>query len=93
MPPPSRDSAAAGADQPRQQILQLRQLDLPLPFPRARAPREDVENQLRAIDDFATDPLFNLTKLRRRQLVVENRRRRQTTARIRSPARRAFRCR
>ena len=72
MPPPSRDSAVAGADQPRQQVLQLRELDLQLAFARARAPREDVENQLRAIDDLAADRLLDLAQLRRRQLVVED---------------------
>ena len=50
MPPPSRDRAVRRPDQPRQQVLQLRQLDLPLAFARPRAAREDVENQLRAID-------------------------------------------
>ena len=72
MPPPSRDSAAPGADQPRQQVLQLRQLDLQLAFARPRAPGEDVENQLRAIDDLAADRLLDLPQLRRRQLVVED---------------------
>jgi len=62
----------ARADQPRQQVLQLRELDLQLAFPRPRAPREDVENELRAIDDLAIDLLFDLPQLRRRQLVVED---------------------
>ena len=44
---------AAGADQARQQVLELRQLDLQLAFARARAPGEDVEDELRAIDDLA----------------------------------------
>ena len=72
MPPPSRDSAVAGADEPRQQVLQLRELDLQLAFARPRAAREDVEDQLRAIDDLAADLLFDLAQLRRRQLVVED---------------------
>ena len=38
MPPPSRDSASLDSDQPRQQVLQLRQLDLQLAFARAGAP-------------------------------------------------------
>ena len=45
----------ARADQPRQQVLELRQLDLQLAFPRPRAPREDVEDELRAIDDLAVE--------------------------------------
>ncbi len=62
----------AGADQPRQQVFQLRELDLQLAFARPRAPREDVEDELRAIDDLAADRLFDLPQLRRRQLVVED---------------------
>ena len=72
MPPPSRDSAVARADEPRQQVLQLRQLHLQLAFARSRAPGEDVENQLRPIDDLAADRFLDLPQLRRRQLVVED---------------------
>src|SRR6185369_10608386 len=39
-------------DQSRQQILELGQLDLNLSFSRLCALREDVENQLRSVDDF-----------------------------------------
>src|SRR5439155_3140951 len=53
LPGTSRADAAAeprqrrpGADQPRQQVLELRELDLQLAFARARPPREDVENEL-----------------------------------------------
>ena len=60
------------ADQAREQVFQLRQLDLPLPFACSRAPREDIQNQLRAIDDLPPDPLFDVPELRRRQLVVED---------------------
>ena len=83
----------AGADEARQQVLQLRQLDLPLPFARACAPREDVEDELRAIDHLAVDALFDLAQLRGRQLVVEDHDVRADSARIRPPARRACRCR
>ena len=72
MPPPSRDSAVAGPDEPRQQVFELRELDLQLAFARPRAPREDVENELRAIDDLPADLLFDVPQLRRRQLVVEH---------------------
>ena len=72
MPPPSRDNAVAGAHEPRQQIFQLRELDLQLALARPRAPREDVENELRAIDDLPADLLFDVAELRRRQLVVEH---------------------
>ena len=78
-PGPLRADAAAQprqrlarADQPRQQVFQLRELDLQLAFARAGAPREDVENQLRAIDDLAIEALVQLAQLRRRQLVVED---------------------
>src|SRR5437660_3900703 len=39
--------------QSRQKILQLRQLDLQTAFATARALREDVENELGAIENFA----------------------------------------
>ncbi len=56
----------------RKQVLELRELDLPLALTRARAAREDVENQLRPIDDLALEFLLELTKLSRRELVVED---------------------
>jgi Na+:H+ antiporter len=62
----------AGAHQPRKQVFELRKLDLPLPFSRSGAPRENVKDQLRSIEDLALEPLFELAKLRRCQLVVEN---------------------
>src|SRR5207253_4821123 len=62
----------AGADQPRQQVLQLRELDLQLAFARARPAREDVENQLRAVDDLAPDLFLDLPQLCGRQLAVED---------------------
>jgi hypothetical protein len=44
MPPPRRDSAVASADETRQEIFELCELDLPLALARARTPREDVED-------------------------------------------------
>src|SRR5450432_1058681 len=41
------------ARETREQILQLRELNLQAPFPAARALREDIENQLRAIENFS----------------------------------------
>ena len=76
--PPRADAAAeprqrvARSGQPRQHVLQLRQLDLQLPFARSRAPREDVENQLRAIDDAPAADLFEVPRLCGRQLVVDD---------------------
>ena len=43
-----------------------------MPFARARAPGEDVEDQLGPVDDLALQFLFELAQLRRRQLVVED---------------------
>ena len=39
------------SDQPRQDILELRQFDLELPVPAVRMLGEDVEDQLSAVDD------------------------------------------
>src|SRR5262249_2784745 len=36
------------------------------------APREDVENELRAVDDLALEPGLNVTQLRRTQLRIED---------------------
>ena len=58
--------------QARQQMLELRQLDLQLAFARAGALGEDVENQRRAVQDFAVENLFEVAALRGRQFVVEN---------------------
>ena len=76
--PPCADAASqarqrgARSDEPRQQVLELRELDLQLAFPRSRAPREDVEDELRAIDDLAPHRLLEVAQLRRAQLVVED---------------------
>ena len=87
---PARADAAAqprqrgaGADEPRQQVLELRELDLPLAFARARAPGEDVEDELRPVDDLALELVFELAQLRGRQLVVEDHRRRRRLRRRR----------
>ena len=69
---PAATAPSLGADEARQQVFQLRELDLQLAFARSRAPREDVEDQLRAIDHLAIEPLVELAQLRRRQLVVED---------------------
>ena len=76
---PARADAAAeprqrraGAHQPRQQIFQLRKLHLQLALACLRAAREDIKDQLCAVDDLTADPFFDLPELRRRQLVVED---------------------
>ena len=66
---PARPDAAAqprqrqtAAHQPRQQVLQLRQFDLPLAFPRPRPPGEDVENHLRPVHDAAAHHGFDVAR-------------------------------
>ena len=55
-------------------MLKLRQFDLQLAFARAGALREDVENQRRAVENFAVENFFEVAALRRRKVVVENHR-------------------
>ena len=63
---------APGAGETRLQIAQLRDLDLELALESARALGEDVENQLTAIDDAELELLFEITRLRGAQGVVED---------------------
>ena len=60
------------ARQSRQQVLQLRQFNLQPAFAAARALRENVENQLGAIKNFAREQVFQIASLCRRKLVIEN---------------------
>src|SRR5256885_6029463 len=53
--------------QARQQILQLRQLNLQTAFAAARALREDVENELGSIDYLAREQSFQIASLRGRK--------------------------
>ena len=69
MPPPSLDKASLENER---SALQLRQLDLELPFFRPRASGEDIQDQLRAIQDFAVYRFLDVAKLCRAQLVVED---------------------
>ncbi len=62
------------AGQPRQQILQLRQLDLQLAVLRLRALRKNIENQLRPIQNLPLENLLQIAALRGTQLIVENHR-------------------
>src|SRR6266568_1183561 len=61
-----------GARQPRQRVLELRQLHLRARLPAPRAAGEDVENQAAAIDDRDAGDRFEVARLRRREVVVEN---------------------
>ena len=60
------------AGQARQRVLELRQLDLQPRFPRAGAAREDVEDQLGAVDHLALGRLLQVAHLCRREVVVED---------------------
>jgi hypothetical protein len=59
----------ADADQVRLTVAQLREFDLQLTFAAARMPREDIENQHRAIDDRHADDFFEILSLARAQIV------------------------
>ena len=61
----------AAPRQPRQQVVELRQLDLEPALARARPAREDVEDQLRAVERLALDLLLQVALLGRRELLVE----------------------
>ena len=61
----------AAPGQPRQHVLQLRQLDLQLAFARARVPRKNVEDQLRAVDHPPLHNLFDIALLRSAEIVIE----------------------
>jgi hypothetical protein len=50
--------------QARQKILQLGQLDLQSAFPAASALRKNIEDQLRPIDNFAREQIFQVPALR-----------------------------
>ena len=50
----------------------MRQLDLQSALATARALRENVENQLRAIENFAGEQIFQIASLRGREFVVKN---------------------
>jgi len=62
--------------QSRSQVTELRDLDLQLALQGARALRENIEDQLAAIDDAKVELLLEVTGLRRAQRIVEDRERR-----------------
>jgi hypothetical protein len=61
------------ARQSRREVTELRNLDLQLALQRARALRENVEDQLAAIDDAKVEFLFEVAGLRRTERIVEDR--------------------
>ena len=60
-----------GAAHARQVVLELRQLDLELALGRDGVLGEDVEDQLRAVDDAGGERVLERPLLRRRELVVD----------------------
>ena len=72
----------AAPGQPRQQIVQLREFHLQLAFARARVGGEDIENQLRAVDDAAAGAFFHVAELHGREIVVDNHERHVTRLRL-----------
>ena len=53
----------AMAGQPRQQVIQLREFDLQLAFARAGAAGKNIQDELRAVDDFAIERAFEVALL------------------------------
>src|SRR5690606_4517111 len=62
------------AHEARREVLQPRELDLQLAFGRARALREDLEDELRAVEDpaAAAERLLDVARLGGGELVVEH---------------------
>ena len=55
-------------------MLQLRQLDLQLPFARARTLGKDVQNQRRAVKNLAVKSPFQVSTLRGGEFIVKDHR-------------------
>ena len=83
----------AAADQPRQQVLQLRQLDLQLALAGPRPPREDVEDELGAIDRPSARGAIQIGAAAPASARCRRRRGRRRSRRTPCRARRACRCR
>ena len=62
----------APASQPRQQVVQLRQLHLHLALAGTRMQREDVQDQRRPVDHLHAQPLLERAQLSGRQLLVQD---------------------
>src|SRR5574341_2245107 len=58
--------------EPRQQILELRQLHLQLALVTARPLGKDIEDQLTAVDDPNLEGIFQIALLPRRELLVDD---------------------
>jgi hypothetical protein len=73
MPPAWRSRCFHRPGEARQHVLELRQLHLEPCFARARAPREDVEDQLGAVHHLDPELLLEIPHLRGGEVVVEDR--------------------
>lgn len=62
------------AREAREQVLQLRQLDLQAPLAGPRATGEDVEDELRAVEHLAAREHLEVSPLRGREFVVKDQR-------------------
>ena len=62
----------AASGEAREQVIQLRQLDLKLAFTRAGVRGKNVENELRAVNHAAADSLLHIAKLNGREIVVHD---------------------
>lgn len=61
----------ASAGEAREHVFELRELDLELAFASAGVAGEDVEDELRAIEDAARQSGLEIAQLRGRQVVIE----------------------
>ena len=77
----------------RQVVLELRELDLELPLGADGVLGEDVEDQLRPVDDARLERVLEVALLRRLELVVDDQRLRAELARTPPSAPRSFPCR
>ena len=73
-PPPRRSRCCHGAAHARQVVLELRELDLELALGADGVLGEDVEDQLRAVDDPRLERVLEVALLRRLELVVDDQR-------------------
>ncbi len=72
VPPPAPRHRGSFPGQPRQHVIQLRQLDLQLALAASCMARENIENQLRSVDHPAFSRLFYVALLHRREVAVED---------------------
>src|SRR6185437_15555910 len=63
--------SAASSGKAGKLVFELRKLHLQLPLARAGMASEDVEDQLRAVDNAARQLRRQVAKLRRREIVIE----------------------